>query len=153
MNITTVKQNKLEERFKKQLSSVVSSAEQDPFLMNDSKDIEKSNNKEIIIWENKEVIGFFTPTKTNYKGVSHWRAGALYLITAQRGKGIMEYVLTEFYKKHQMGIVWINDENLRSINLFKKLGFEKDKARDHEGKPGHWYRLSNFRVGNENYSW
>lgn len=135
-----IKSKALSVSLKEKLSAVIDKASRDPFL--NLEDIEFFSEKSVITDETKQhVMGFFSPQAINIEGVRHWRAGVLYLKPEYRGKGIMEQALKEFFATHRPGICWIDDTNVRSINLFKKLGFEKNKPLMYEGADGHWYIL------------
>ncbi len=128
VKVTVINQNKLSDDQQKQFDKVLKSATQDSFLGDDEDEvIRKGKKRMVIVHEDGNVAGFYSPYSTNVKGTTHWRAGALYLMQNYRGRGIMESVLKEFFDTHTPGISWIDDKNAKSIALFKKLGFEQSK--------------------------
>lgn len=157
MYVTVKREKELLPEHKRELALVLDQAEQDPFLKGDESVLRHNPSRRAIVWRNEEVVGFFSPEKTSFKGLKCWRPGALYLLPSYRGKGIMEEVLKHFYAEYSPGLAWIDDTNNRSINLFTKLGFVKDKEREFEGKKGHWYFLPKMKSGNESlgsaYTW
>jgi L-amino acid N-acyltransferase YncA len=120
---------------------VVERAENDPFLKSEGRVLGKSKNKRVLLSQTKKIIGFYTPGRIKINSVNYSMLHAVYLLPSCRGKGIMQEVLKLFFKETKYATVWIEDKNLRSINLFAKLGFEKELQQIHVGKVGHWYIL------------
>jgi L-amino acid N-acyltransferase YncA len=140
MKTIVINSDRLTAELKKQFDEVLKKAGQDKFL---GEDYIKSTSSHKVIIDQKEnkVVGFFTPRATGRKGEKWWRAGALFLIQQARGQGIMEKVLAEFFATHHPALSWIDDANVKSIGLFKRLGFEKERAMESDGCMGHWYLL------------
>lgn len=140
MKTIVINSNKLTAELKKQFDEVLKQAGRDKFLGEDY--IESTSGHKVIIdqKENK-VVGFFTPRASGRRGEKWWRAGALFLIQQARGQGVMEKVLAEFFATHYPALSWIDDTNVKSIALFKRLGFKKERAMESDGHMGHWYLL------------
>lgn len=138
--IKVVSNSSLNSEQEKDLDKLLSLARKDSFLGDNDEVGDITKHRLVILYGDKEeMVGFLTPKKQSFKGVNHWRAGALFTIPKYRGKGIMFKALESFFKTHQPGISWIDDKNTASVALFKKLGFIKDKEREHDGAIGHWY--------------
>lgn len=141
--VTVIARHQLSTNQKEELEDVVDEAMSDYFLQSDGDVTSHPRNRLAIVYRaNGSIIGFLSPKRMNIKGEKYYRTGALYLQPAYRDKGIMEQVLKEFFAARRPGIAWIDDHNHKSINLFKKIGFEKDKPLCFEGACGHWYVLS-----------
>ncbi len=137
--VRVINKDKLSEEQEKQFDRVLKDATQNKFLGDDEEDVIRTGQRRMVILFDDEVIGFYSPQTTSVKGVRHHRAGALFLVAKMRGKGIMEYVLREFFTTHSPGFSWIDDSNSGSIALFKRLGFKQSKAKEHDGHRGHFY--------------
>ena len=140
MKTIVINSNRLTVELKKQFDEVLKKAGQDKFL---GEDYIKSTSGHKVIVDQKEnkVVGFFTPRSSGRKGEKWWRAGGLFLIQEARGQGVMEKVLAEFFATHYPALSWIDDDNAKSIALFKRLGFKKERAMESDGNMGHWYLL------------
>jgi len=123
----------------KQYDAVKKAALQDKFLQDGPLDYP---NRNIIVTDDGDVAGYYTPHRSSLKGKPAWRPGALFIAPAFRGQNLMFQALSEFYQKPpRRGVAWIDDRNSASIALFTKLGFLKDKPYEDEGYPGHWWIL------------
>lgn len=139
--LRVVDSSKLNETQTKQLEKVVHASTTDKFLGSDESEVVRDGERRLVLLYGvqQEVIGFMSPKRQSYRGTNHWRAGAIFTVPKYRGRGLMFAALLEFFTKHQPGLSWIDDANHPSIELFKKLGFVKDKQRSHDGYDGHWY--------------
>lgn len=135
-NFKVVTLDKLTSKQQKQRDVLIQEAIDDPFLGQDIK-----APADYILLLDDVAVGFFSPYATKYKNAKHYRAGALYLTSAARGKGLMSRALTEYFQTHRPGLAWIEDSNHPSNALFKNLGFVKDKAKSYADWEGHYYVL------------
>lgn len=120
------------------MQALFKEAESDKFVGGSPENVNRPGSKHIAIIDesNGEIAGFFTPKTTNILGVNYHRAGTLYTAKKYRKKGVMEKALGDYFKKHMPALSWIEEGNVASTALFKKLGFVKDKP--HVG--GHWWK-------------
>lgn len=88
-----------------------------------------------VILVNGTPVGFFTPRRTSYKGKTYWRAGMTYIAPTHRRKGIAKLALSKFFC-YRSGLVWIDDTNHASQQLFMSIGFKRT-GRELTG--GGWY--------------
>lgn len=135
-DFTVTPRAKLTPEQNKQLDTVLAEAAKDPNLQGE----EPTASSVIVVDES--VAGFYSPEKTSMKGLSYWRAGALYLSKKYRGKGLMKEVLRAFFDKHRPGITWIANDNHASIKTFTGIGFKEYSEREYGGMAGKWYTLS-----------
>ena len=140
--VTVVREKELTTEQKGDLAHVVERAENDPFLCSEGRVLGKSRNKHVLLSQTKKVVGFYTPGRIKCKGVNYSTLHAVYLLPSCRGKGIMQEILKLFFKETKHAMVWIEDANERSINLFTKLNFKKDVKQIHITRTGHWYTLT-----------
>ena len=125
------------------LQHLLDLARSDPYLRDDESPVVREGERREVIVYNHVLVGFYSPRRQSYLGDIRWRAGALFLAPEYRGQGVMEHVLKGFFATHPSALTWIDDTNVRSINLFVKLGFVKVKpCKAKDGGDGHWYLLN-----------
>jgi GNAT superfamily N-acetyltransferase len=130
---------------------VLKEASKDKFLSPEEEEVvpNKPRCVVILLGQKEEPVGFYCPKSQTYLGKRYWRAGTLFTMRRHQGKGIMSQVLTEYFDQHPRAMSWIEDDNAKSISLFTKLGFVKDKPKEYDGHAGHWYVREQLKVSAE----
>lgn len=148
--LKTLSRDKLSAKQAEAFTKVIEAAGKDDYLYAGNERDLLGERKAVVILQDDHPVGFYSPKQQLYKGVNHWRAGTLYLMDSERGKGVMRTALAEFFKTHSPGLAWIADVNEASQNLFKSLGFVKDKLLIAKwGESGHWWVLPKQIVSTE----
>ena len=127
--VKQVKYNKLDEKEKKEVLSLLEESNKDQFLKNyfDIKDFDnyKSGIVSIITIEEDQLVGFYKPRKVtsgDYK--DYYRSGPIFIKPKYRGKGYAKEALDDYFE-NKKGMCWISDKNTNSQRLYKSIGFKK----------------------------
>lgn len=78
------------------------------------------------IYHNDRVVGFYSPFQEEYKGITYWRTGNIYVLPEYRNKGLGTEALIEFFADKPYGMATIVFSNKASLKAFEKAGFRID---------------------------
>lgn len=78
------------------------------------------------IYHNDRVVGFYTPFQEEYKGITYWRTGNIYVLPEYRNKGLGTEALIEFFADKPYGMATVVFDNKASLKAFEKAGFRID---------------------------
>jgi len=148
--ITTQERDQLKPAQAKLFREVLKEAAQDRYLSPDEEVAVLKKPRCVVILLNNAPVGFYCPKSQLWNGKRAYRAGTCFISSKHQGQGIMKRVLQEYFDRYQLALSWIEEGNVKSIALFTSLGFVKNKRKDYEGYPGHWYVRERLAVSAEN---